>query len=138
MALNHFGTVVANASVQQQSRIHDMVMVNTAAPTDLKAAAKLLADAVLLLARIDETCKNRDHSLTVKKFVFTNHVHEAFKTLLDAGQIGRMEAGLVLTIIHQHLSEHLFSLLDYEVVRTIEKILMSHLPNEHVTHEALV
>ena len=113
-------------------------MVNTSTSTDLKTAAKLLADSVLLLARIDETCKNRDHSLTAKKFVFSNHVHEAFKTLLDGGEIGRMEAGLVLTIIHQHLSEHLFSLLDYEVVRTIEKILMSQLPQEHATHDALV
>ena len=31
--------------------------------------------------------------------------------LCENGQIGRMEAGLVLTIIHQHLSEHLFSML---------------------------
>ena len=115
-----------------------MVMVNTAGPMDLKAAPKLLADAVLLLARIDETCKNRDHALTAKKFVFSNHVNEAFLTLLDSGKIGRMEAGLVLTIIHQHLSEHLFSILDYEIVRTIEKILMSHLPKEHATHDALV
>ena len=115
-----------------------MVMVNTTATTDLKAAAKLLADAVLLLARIDETCKNRDHSLTAKKFVFSNHVHQAFKALLESSEIGRMEAGLVLTIIHQHLSEHLFSLLDYSVVRTIEKILMTQLPSEHATHEAPV
>ena len=48
-----------------------MVMVNTAGATDLKAAPKLLADAVLLLARIDETCRNRDHALTAKKFVFS-------------------------------------------------------------------
>ena len=81
--MNHFGTVVALALVQQQSGINDMVMVNTTATTDLKAAAKLLADAVLLLARIDETCKNRDHSLTAKKFVFSNHVHQAFKALLE-------------------------------------------------------
>ena len=115
-----------------------MVMVNKAGPEDLKTAPKLLADAVLLLARIDETCKNRDHALTAKKFVFSNHVNEAFNALLENGQIGRMEAGLVLTIIHQHLSEHLFSMLDYDVVRTIEKILMSHLPKEHATHPALV
>ncbi|MGB1753429.1 MAG: hypothetical protein ACPHHU_12090, partial [Paracoccaceae bacterium] len=78
-----------------------MVMVNKAGPADLKTAPKLLADAVLLLARIDETCKNRDHALTAKKFVFSNHVNEAFNALLENGQIGRMEAGLVLTIIHQ-------------------------------------
>ena len=52
--------------------------------------------------------------------MFSNHVNEAFNALLENGQIGRMEAGLVLTIIHQHLSEHLFSMLDYDVVRTIE------------------
>ena len=115
-----------------------MVMVNKAELADLKAAPKLLADAVLLLARIDETCKNRDHALTAKKFVFSNHVNEAFTVLLEHGQIGRLEAGLVLTIIHQHLSEHLFSILEYDVVRTIEKILMSHLPQEHATHPALV
>ena len=32
---------------------YDMVMVNKAGPADLKTAPKLLADAVLLLARID-------------------------------------------------------------------------------------
>ena len=115
-----------------------MVMVNKAGPADIKTAPRLLADAVLLLARIDETCKNRDHAQTAKKFVFSNHVNEAFNLLLETGQIGRMEAGLVLTIIHQHLSENLFSMLDYDVVRTIEKILMSHLPQEHATHPALV
>ena len=115
-----------------------MVMVNTAGPADLKAAPKLLADAVLLLARVDETCKNRDHALIAKKFIFSNHVHEAFNALIDSKNIGRMEAGLVLTIIHQHLSEHLFSLLDYKVVRTIERILMSHLPRENATHKELV
>ena len=47
-----------------------MVMVNKAGPADLKTAPKLLADAVLLLARIDETCKNRDHALTAKVRVF--------------------------------------------------------------------
>ena len=115
-----------------------MVMVNKAGPADTNTAPRLLADAVLLMARIDEKCKNRDHAQTAKKFVFSNHVNEAFNILLENGQIGRMEAGLVLTIIHQHLSEHLFSMLDYDVVRTIEKILMSHLPQEHATHPALV
>ena len=118
--------------------MNNMVMVNKAGPADIKTAPRLLADAVLLLARIDETCKNRDHAQTAKKFVFSNHVKEAFNELLENGQIGRMEAGLVLTIIHQHLSENLFSMLDYDVVRTIEKILMSHLPQEHATHPALV
>jgi hypothetical protein len=56
---------------------------------------------------------------------------------LETGDIERLEAGLVLTIIHQHLTEQLFSLLDYKVVRTIEQVLMCHLPNEHATHEAL-
>ena len=115
-----------------------MVMVNKVGPADIKTAPRLLADAVLLLARVDETCKNRDHALTAKKFVFSNHVNEAFNLLLETGQIGRMEAGLVLTILHQHLNEHLFSMLEYDVVRTIEKILMSHLPQQHATHPALV
>lgn len=114
-----------------------MVMVNTARSRDIKTARKLLADSVLLLARIDETCKNSDHATIAKKFVFSNHVNEAFKTLLETGDIERLEAGLVLTIIHQHLTEQLFSLLDYKVVRTIEQVLMCHLPNEHATHEAL-
>ena len=114
-----------------------MVMVNTARSRDIKTARKLLADSVLLLARIDETCKNSDHATIAKKFVFSNHVNEAFKTLLETGDIERLEAGLVLTIIHQHLTEQLFSLLDHKVVRTIEQVLMCHLPNEHATHEAL-
>jgi hypothetical protein len=114
-----------------------MVMVNTAGSRDIKTARKFLADSVLLLARIDETCKNSDHATIAKKFVFSNHVNEAFKTLLKTGDIERLEAGLVLTIIHQHLTEQLFSLLDYKVVRTIEQVLMCHLPNEHATHEAL-
>ena len=112
-------------------------MVNTARSRDIKTARKLLADSVLLLARIDETCKNSDHATIAKKFVFSNHVNEAFKTLLETGDIERLEAGLVLTIIHQHLTEQLFSLLDHKVVRTIEQVLMCHLPNEHATHEAL-
>ena len=115
-----------------------MVMVNTAGSGDIETARKFLADAILLLARIDETCRNDDHARIAKKFVFSNHVNEAFNVLLENDQIGRMEAGLVLTIIHQHLSEHLFSMLEYDTVRTIEKILMSHLPQEHATHPALV
>ena len=114
-----------------------MVMVNTAGSRDIKTARKFLADSVLLLARIDETCKNSDHATIAKKFVFSNHVNEAFKTLLETGDIERLEAGLVLTIIHQHLTEQLFSLLDYKVVRTIEKVLMCNLPKEHATHGAL-
>lgn len=44
-----------------------MVMVNTARSGDIKTARKFLADAVLLLARIDETCKNSDHATIAKK-----------------------------------------------------------------------
>ena len=114
-----------------------MVMVNTAGSGDIETARKLLADAILLLARINETCRNEDHAKIAKKFVFSNHVNEAFKTLLATDKVARLEAGLVMTIIHQHLTEELFSLLEFNVVRTIEKVLMLQLPKEHATHEAL-
>ena len=114
-----------------------MVMVSTAGSGDIETARKFLADAILLLARIDETCRNNDHAKIAKKFVFSNHVNEAFKTLLATDKIERLEAGLVLTIIHQHLTEELFSLLNFNVVRTIEEVLMRQLPKDHATHEAL-
>jgi len=109
-----------------------MVMVNSTSSMTVDESARLLADAVLLLARIDDTCKARDRVLIAKKFVFSNHVNEAFINLLKSGNIGRLETGFVLTILHQHLTEDLFAMLDYDVVRTIEKILLCQLPSGKV------
>ena len=44
-----------------------MVMIPTCKAKNQDTAVKLLGDAILLLAKIEETCKNRDHALIVKK-----------------------------------------------------------------------
>ena len=106
-----------------------MVMIPTCKAKNQDTAVKLLGDAILLLAKIEETCKNRDHALIVKKFVFSNHVADALSILLDEGHFGKLEARLILTILHQHLSERIFAELDQDVLKIIERVLMQQLPS---------
>lgn len=105
-----------------------MVTIPNLTSHNSDTAVKLLGDAILLLAKIDDTCKNRDHAFIVKKFVFSNHVADAFSMLLDEDQFGKLEARLILTILHQHLSDKIFKDLDEHVLKIIERVLMQQLP----------